>query len=379
VNSNKSKALLVLEDGTFYEAWSFGADGEATGEIVFNTSMTGYQEIVSDPSYYGQMIVMTYPLIGNYGISDEDFESRGPQAKALIVKEVCDYPSNWRSSHSLSDLLKKNGIMGIEGLDTRAITRHIRNFGAMRAIISTTDTSVQRLLEKVKNAPRMEGANHVDAVTCKTKYQWSEPNAEMWQFRENITGTHPYRIAVYDFGVKQNILRKFVERGCVVEVFPSKTKADEILASNPDGIFLSNGPGDPEAVDYVIPEIKKFIGKKPVFGICLGQQLLGIALGAKTYKLKFGHRGANHPVKNLATGIIEITSQNHGFTVDPKTLNEKEIELTHFNLYDGTLEGFRHRELPLFSVQYHPEASPGPHDSDYLFNQFMDRVKADKN
>ncbi len=370
----KMPAKLVLEDGTHYDAVSFGADGELTGEIVFNTSMTGYQEIISDPSYYGQIIVMTYPLIGNYGTNAFDFESGKPQARAMIVKEVCDFPSNWRSSESLGDLMKRHGVMGIEGLDTRAITRHIRNFGAMRAIISTTNLQVSQLLEKVKASPKMEGANHVDAVTCDQSYVWTDPNPKEWQFRENIKKESPYKIAVYDFGVKKNILRKFVERGCSVTVYPSKTKATEILKSNPDGIFLSNGPGDPEAVDYVIPEIKTLLQKKPIFGICLGQQLLGIALGAKTYKLKFGHRGANHPVKNRDTGVIEITSQNHGFNVDPKTLNEKEIELTHWNLYDNTLEGFRHKELPLFSVQYHPEASPGPHDSDYLFNRFMDKV-----
>ncbi|KAB2880068.1 glutamine-hydrolyzing carbamoyl-phosphate synthase small subunit [bacterium] len=369
------KARLVLEDGKTYDCFSFGAEGETTGEIVFNTSMTGYQEILSDPSYCGQMIVMTYPLIGNYGICEEDFESDKPQVKAFIVKELCTYPSNWRSGTSLDSLLKSHNIMGVEGLDTRAITRHIRNSGAMRAIISTKDLDVPGLLEKVKRSPSMMGANLVDEVTCKKAYTWNEPNGRDWQFLENVTKENKYTIAVYDFGVKRNILRKLVERGCKLHVFPSKTKAEEILKINPDGVFLSNGPGDPEAVDYVIPEIKKLIGKKPIFGICLGQQLAGIALGAHTYKLKFGHRGANHPVKNLETGVIEITSQNHGFTVDPKSLNEREIELTHFNLYDGTLEGFRHKELPIFSVQYHPEASPGPHDSDYLFNKFMDSIE----
>ncbi len=371
----KTAAKLVLEDGSHYDALSFGAEGELTGEIVFNTSMTGYQEIISDPSYYGQMIVMTYPLIGNYGVNFEDFESSKPQARAMIVKEVCDFPSNWRSGMSLSELLIKNQVMGIEGLDTRAITRHIRTCGAMRAIISTKDHNVARLLEKVKASPTMEGTNHVDAVTCNKAYVWTEANLRDWQFRDNIQSSTPYKIAVYDFGVKKNILKKFIERGCELTVYPAMTKAEEILKNNPDGIFLSNGPGDPEAVGYVIPEIKKIIGKKPVFGICLGQQLLGIALGGKTYKLKFGHRGANHPVKNFETGVIEITSQNHGFTVDPKSLSEKDIMLTHWNLNDNTLEGFRHRDLPLFSVQYHPEASPGPHDSDYLFNSFMESIQ----
>lgn len=371
----RTKAKLVLEDGKNYDCNSFGAAGETTGEIVFNTSMTGYQEILSDPSYCGQMIVMTYPLIGNYGVNAEDFESDKPYVRAFIVKELCSYPSNWRSDKSLDVLLQRHNIMGIEGLDTRAITRHIRTCGAMRAIISTKDLDVPSLLEKVKHSPSMAGANLVDEVTCNEAYTWNEANGKDWQFLENVTKEHKYTIAVYDFGVKRNILRKFVERGCRLHVFPSKTKAEEILKLNPDGVFLSNGPGDPEAVDYVIPEIRKLIGKKPIFGICLGQQLAGIALGGHTYKLKFGHRGANHPVKNIETGVIEITSQNHGFTVDPKSLNEKEIELTHFNLYDGTLEGFRHKELPVFSVQYHPEASPGPHDSDYLFNKFMDSIE----
>jgi carbamoyl-phosphate synthase small subunit len=372
----KIKAKLVLEDGISYDCYSFGAEGETTGEIVFNTSMTGYQEILSDPSYCGQMVVMTYPLIGNYGINADDLESQKPHVKAFVVKEVCRYPSNWRSQETLDSMLRRNNVMGIEGLDTRAITRHIRNYGAMRAIISTRDLNTARLLEKVKNSPSMTGANLVDDVTCQSPYLWDQTNLPDWQYRENIQKDSKYKIVVYDFGVKRNILRKFIERGCTLHVVPSRTTAEEILKMDPDGVFLSNGPGDPEAVDYVIPEIKKLIGKKPIFGICLGQQLAGIALGGHTYKLKFGHRGANHPVKNMATGVIEITSQNHGFTVDPQTLNAGEIELTHFNLYDGTLEGFRHKQLPIFSVQYHPEASPGPHDSDYLFNQFLGSIES---
>lgn len=368
-------AKLVLEDGRVYEGRSFGADGETTGEIVFNTSMTGYQEILSDPSYAGQMIVMTYPHIGNYGINPADFESQKPHIRAFIVREHCDRPSNWRSEESLSELFQRHGIMGIGGIDTRALTRHIRTCGAMRAILSTADDSTERLLEKVRQSPTMVGANLVDGVTCREAYTWTDRNAEEWQYRENIDEERNLRIAVYDFGVKNNILRKFAERGCTLRVFPSHTRAEEILKWNPDGVFLSNGPGDPEAVDYVIPEIQKLAENKPMFGICLGQQLLGIALGGKTYKLKFGHRGANHPVKNLDTGIIEITSQNHGFTVDPDSLDRNEIELTHWNLYDGTLEGFRHKTRPLFSVQYHPEASPGPHDSDYLFNRFLESMR----
>ncbi len=365
-------AKLVIEDGTVYEGRSFGAEGETAAEIVFNTSMTGYQEILSDPSYAGQMIVMTYPHIGNVGINEADFESRKPHIRAFIVREHSEQPSSWRSEQTLSSLLNRNNILGIDGVDTRALTRHIRNCGAMRAILSTTDSNVESLLEKVRQSPSMLGANLVDTVTCTTPYTWADRNADEWQFRENIEAERDVRIAVYDFGVKQNILRKFAERGCELRVFPSHAKADDILKWNPDGVFLSNGPGDPEAVDYVIPEIRRLAEAKPMFGICLGQQLLAIALGGRTYKLKFGHRGANHPVKNLDTGVIEITSQNHGFTVDPESLDKNELDLTHWNLYDGTLEGFRHKTRPLFSVQYHPEASPGPHDSDYLFNRFLD-------
>ncbi len=370
----KPQALLVLEDGTICEGYSFGADGETTAEIVFNTSLTGYQEILSDPSYAGQMVVMTYPHIGNTGVNSEDFESASPHVRALIVREHCPYPSNWRSEKSLGDLFRSAGIVAIEGVDTRALTRRLRSLGAQRAIVSTTDLNAARLLEKVRQAPQMLGANWVDSVTCKAPYHWNTRNADQWQFREHIDRERSLNIAVYDFGVKQNILRKFAERGCELHVFPAQTPAEDVLKIHPDGIFLSNGPGDPEAVGYVIPHIRTLIDKRPVFGICLGQQLLGIALGGKTYKLKFGHRGANHPVKNHDTGMIEITSQNHGFTVDPDTLDKNEIELTHWNLYDGTLEGFRHKTMPLFSVQYHPEASPGPHDSDYLFNRFLNSM-----
>lgn len=369
------RAKLVLEDGTHYDCFSFGAAGEVTGEIVFNTSMTGYQEILTDPSYFGQMVVMTYPLIGNYGINRFDFESSKPHVRALIVREMCSVPSNWRSDDSLEILLSEHGIMGVDGIDTRAITRHVRRFGAMRAILSSTDLDTNRLLEKVKLAPSMVGANLVDEVTCKTDYDWNEKNQQLWQIREHAEKPSMRKVVVYDFGVKHNILRKFAERGCQLRVVPARTTAERVFQMEPDGVFLSNGPGDPEAVDYVIPEIRKFFGKMPVFGICLGQQLLGLALGGRTYKLKFGHRGANHPVKNHETGVIEITSQNHGFNVDPRSLDERHIELTHWNLYDGTLEGFRHKELPIFSVQYHPEASPGPHDSDYLFNAFLDSME----
>lgn len=368
------KAKLVLEDGSVFEGISFGASGEVTGELVFNTSMTGYQEILSDPSYCGQMVVMTYPLIGNYGVNDADLESIGPQVAALIVKEVCRNPSNWRSVADLPSFLERHGVLGVEGLDTRQITRHIRDRGAMRAILSTGSERVDALLEKVRQSPKMEGANLTDRVTCAEPYQWTEPNDPDWAGPVSVNG--PHKIAVYDFGVKRNILRRFVERGCSLTVFPAQTPAARVLASNPDGIFLSNGPGDPDAVKSGIQNVRELLGKKPVFGICLGHQILALALGARTYKLKFGHRGGNHPVKQMKSGTIEITAQNHGFAVDPDSLDSATVEMTHVNLYDGTLEGFEHRDLPAFGVQYHPEASPGPHDSTYLFDRFLNLIES---
>ncbi len=356
------KALLALEDGTIFRGSTFAGKGEVEGEIVFNTSMTGYQEILTDPSYKGQIVTMTYPLIGNYGINEEDVESRKIQAEAFIVKEYQKIPSNWRSTMSLADYLERDGIIGIEGVDTRALTRHLRVRGAMKGMISTEDISPEELVVKAKNSPGLVGRDLVKEVTCAGPFCWNER-------------TPGYNVVAFDFGVKFNILNCLAKRGCNVTVVPATTSAAEVRKMRPDGIMLSNGPGDPEPITYAISTIRDLIGEFPIFGICLGQQLLGLALGGKTFKLKFGHRGANHPVKNLRTGKVEITSQNHGFCVDLDSIKAHEIEVTHINLNDGTLEGMRHKKLPLFSVQYHPEASPGPHDADYLFADFMEMMK----
>lgn len=363
------KALLVLEDGKYWEGTNFGDDGEVTAEIVFNTSMMGYQEVLTDPSYKGQMVLMTYPLIGNYGINDIDIESERVQVSAFIIKELSGLSSNYRSLENLENYMKRFGVMGLEGVDTRSVVLHIRSKGAMNAIISTIDTNIDSLLEKVKKAPKMLGADYVKNVSTQEKYQFSSRlySTSLEQSKQR------FKIAAYDFGIKRNILELMVREGMDVTVFPSTAKAEDIESINPDGIFLSNGPGDPAALDYIVNEIKKLFGKYPIFGICLGHQLLGIAFGGKTYKLKFGHRGANHPVKNLKTNKIEITVQNHGFCVDPDSL-PKDIEITHWNLNDNTVEGFKHKELPIFCVQYHPEASAGPHDSEYLFTEFRNRI-----
>lgn len=351
------KALIILEDGAVFEGRSFGASGQRCGEIVFNTSITGYQEVLTDPSYKGQIVTMTYPLIGNYGINEEDVESRGIFVEGFIVKECCRYPSNWRSKNDLSTYLKENNVLGIEGIDTRALTKHIRLKGAMNAIISTDDSDIEKLKNKLKKFPGLLGRDLVKEVTIKEPFVFS--------------GKGSCKVVVLDCGVKYNILKMLAKRGCGVEVLPADSGADKILSCEPDGVLLSNGPGDPQAVGYVINTVKSLIGKLPLFGICLGHQILGIALGGKTYKLKFGHHGGNHPVKDLKTERVVISVQNHCYCIDIDTLNKDEVEITHINLNDNTIEGMRHKKYPLFSVQFHPEACPGPHDTEYLFDEFV--------
>ncbi|HET7435920.1 MAG TPA: glutamine-hydrolyzing carbamoyl-phosphate synthase small subunit [Thermoanaerobaculia bacterium] len=354
-------ARLVLEDGTVYEGEAFGATADAIGEVVFNTSLTGYQEIATDPSYRFQIVVMTYPHIGNYGVERAVEQSESPQVAGFVVRDAVREPSNAHSQMPLGEYFERHRISAIAGIDTRALTRKIRNEGAMRGII-TTDASrgVDSLVEELRRAPSMAGLDLVQRVTALRPYPFEEPGAES-----------KLRVAVYDFGVKRDILRQLVKQGCDVTIYPATTHADEILNRKYDGVLLSNGPGDPEPVTYAQENIRHLIGKVPIFGICLGHQLLGLALGGKTYKLKFGHRGGNHPVKDLRSGRVEITAQNHGFSVDPDTLSENDVEYTHINLNDQTLEGFRHRREPAVAVQYHPEAAPGPHDSFYLFEDFV--------
>jgi carbamoyl-phosphate synthase small subunit len=369
------KALLALEDGRVFKGRSFTGDGEAVGEIVFNTSMSGYQEILTDPSYCGQMVSMTYPLVGNYGINDQDVESDRIQVRALLVKEYQPVPSNWRSQKSLARYLREADVPGIEGVDTRALTKHIREAGAMRAALSTLDLNPDSLVEKARRSPSMEGADLVREVTCRAPFLWSggqrrEVPGGLDRFQWPEDGGK-IRVIAMDYGVKYNILRSLESNGCTVLTLPATTGSETIDRLNPDGLFLSNGPGDPAAVTYAVDAVRSQIGKRPVFGICLGHQLVGLALGGKTFKLKFGHRGANQPVKDLETGKVEITSQNHGFCVDMRSLKDPDVHLSHVNLNDGTLEGLVHKKLPLFSVQYHPEASPGPRDAAHLFRRFV--------
>jgi carbamoyl-phosphate synthase small subunit len=364
------KAILLLEDGTVFEGSSFGAKGQKCGEVVFNTAMTGYQEILTDPSYNEQIITMTYPLIGNYGTNKTDVESRRTFVSGFIVKENCTYPSNWRNRNPLAEYLEENKVVGLEGIDTRRLVKHIRTQGAMKGIISSTEFDLGKLKKQLDKYPGLVDRDIVRHVSVRKPYRWGRGVVDV------LTGVEEkppvkYKVVAFDFGIKLNILRLLRSHGCDVLVVPANTTAGEVLDYKPDGVFLSNGPGDPAPVDYAIQSIRRLLGKVPIFGICLGHQLLGLALGGSTFKLKFGHRGANHPVKNLQTGAIEISSQNHGFCVDINSLKDKDVEITHTNLNDHTLEGFRCRSIPAFCVQYHPEASPGPHDSNYLFKAFI--------
>ncbi|HXK30619.1 MAG TPA: glutamine-hydrolyzing carbamoyl-phosphate synthase small subunit [Candidatus Binatia bacterium] len=381
------KAILALADGRYYEGIAFGAAGEAVGEVVFNTSMTGYQEILTDPSYEGQLVAMTYPEIGNVGVNPEDVESGRPFMKGFIVKNYTSRPSNWRAAEPLHEYMKQHGIVGIQGIDTRSLVRHLRDHGSQEGIISTLIDNPDDLIAKAKASPGLVGIDLVRNVTCPAPYAWDEGRWELGEgYKRRAAQTEPakkrrsrtgsfrspvFSVVAYDYGIKYNILRNLAESGCRVKVVPAATPAEDVLALNPDGIFLSNGPGDPDAVPYAKENVQKLIGKKPIFGICLGHQIMGLALGGKTYKLKFGHHGGNQPVMDLTTRKVEITAQNHGFAVDAGSLKGA-AELTHINLNDNTVEGLAHRELPIFSVQYHPESSPGPHDANYLFKRFTD-------
>jgi len=365
-----SKAFLVFEDGLVFEGKSFGADGESAGEVVFNTSITGYQEILTDPSYYGQMVTMTYPLIGNYGINEDDFESEKPFLSAFIVKEYSQIYSNYRATTSLGNFLKKHGIIGIEGIDTRMVVKHIREAGSMNAVISTVDHDIGNLKKKAKSVPSIVGQDLVQYVTCKEPYEWLEGS---WQLDGSFYKPGKFRkhVVALDFGIKRNILRYLVDEGCRVTVVPAKTTFEEIIKLRPDGIFISNGPGDPAPLYYAIETVAKLTEKFPSFGICLGNQLLSLAYGGSTYKLKFGHHGGNQPVKDLSSGRVEITAQNHCFAVNMETILDK-FDITHINLNDNTVEGIKHKTKPIFAVQYHPENGPGPHDAKYLFKRFVE-------
>ncbi|MEE4358633.1 MAG: glutamine-hydrolyzing carbamoyl-phosphate synthase small subunit [Desulfococcaceae bacterium] len=375
------KALLVLEDGKVFPCKSFTGPGESRGEVVFNTGMTGYQEVLTDPSYKGQMVTMTYPLIGNYGVNPEDAESDRVQVAAFIIREYQSFPSNFRSVSSLADYLKKYAVMGIEELDTRALTRHLRNAGAMRGFISTEDRDPASLLRRVRETPHMAGQDLVKSVTTAMPYYWEDDKPRYFEKQSLSDRTiwkhrgKKFSVVTLDFGVKYSILRCMAKEGCEIIVVPASTDTEIIRRMEPEGIFLSNGPGDPEPLTYAVETVRNLLDYRPMFGICLGQQVLGLALGGKTFKLKFGHRGINQPVKNMENGRIEITSQNHGFSVDTASLDMNQMEVTHMNLNDNTLEGFRHKQYPLFSVQYHPEASPGPHDARYLFRRFGDMMR----
>jgi carbamoyl-phosphate synthase small subunit len=369
-------AILALEDGTVFRGEAAGAEGEARGEVVFNTSMTGYQEVLTDPSYAGQIVTMTCPEIGNYGVSPEDVESRAPQVAGFIIRDESPMASNWRAEMTLRDYLVANRIVAISDIDTRALTRQLRSGGVMRGVIATGSAlDVQALVDRARAIPSMEGSDLVRGVTAQTAFDWPAEDPDEFGVAPERRPSRRLKVAAYDFGMKWNILRRLSAHGCDVRVYPATTPASELLATNPDGVFLSNGPGDPAPLSYAIDNAKVLVASNvPVFGICLGHQILGLAMGGSTFKLKFGHRGANHPVKKLATGQVEITSQNHGFAVDPASLPD-EVEVTHLNLYDGTVEGLKHKTKPVFCVQYHPEASPGPHDADYLFDDFLTLIE----
>jgi carbamoyl-phosphate synthase small subunit len=353
-------AYLALEDGTVLQGTAFGSEGRQFGEVVFNTGMTGYQKILTDPSYCGQIVMLTYPLVGNYGVNQDDYESPRPWVRGFVIKELCDYPSNWRYWIKLEEFLNKHQIIGLAGIDTRALTRRLRSFGTMRGIIATGEQDTARLVQETQSSPSISGQDLITACTTREAQTW---------------GNGALRVVVVDFGVKQNIIRSLLQRGCTIHLVPPATTAEEIMDFHPQGVVLSNGPGDPKDVGYAVETTRSLIGKCPVMGICLGHQILGLAFGGDTYKLKFGHRGANHPVKELATGRVAITSQNHGFAVDDGSLPNDEVIISHRNLNDGTVEGLQHKTLPVFSVQYHPEGSPGPMDSEYLFDRFLEMIK----
>ena len=375
-------ATLALEDGTWYRGVSAGAPGETRGEVVFNTSMTGYQEVLTDPSYAGQIVTMTAPQIGNYGVASGDAESQAPRVAGFVMREASPVASNWRADGSLRDYLIAHHIVAIADIDTRALTRVLRSAGVMRGVIATGHVDPEALVARARSAPMMEGSDLVRGVTCADAFEWRDRASAAGEAAHREFGieperrsARPLRVAAYDFGIKWNILRRLDAYGCDVRVFPADAPAGDLLAIEPDGIFLSNGPGDPAALPYAVGNVRELVRAEiPTFGICLGHQILGLAVGGQTFKLKFGHRGANHPVKELSSGRVEITSQNHGFAVDPGSL-PADVKVTHLNLYDGTVEGFRHTSKPVFSVQYHPEASPGPHDADYLFRQFLESME----
>ncbi len=373
---SRPPAVLALEDGSLYRGRAFGAPTETSGEVVFNTSMTGYQEVLTDPSYYGQMVTMTYPQIGNYGVNQEDLESKKIQVSGFIIKEPARLQSNWRSSSTLEDYLKMQNIAGLCGIDTRALVRKLRNHGVMRGVICSEGGSEADLVAKAQAVPSMAGSDLVKSVTTAEPYVWNENLHPV--YRERELKPEPFRVVAYDFGIKHNILRHLAGRFTEVHVVPATATAEDVLRLKPDGVFLSNGPGDPEPVTYAAESVRGLLGKTPIFGICLGNQILGLALGGKTYKLKFGHRGANQPVKDLDTGKIDITSQNHGFCVDFDSIQQQDVRVTHINLNDNTVEGLESPSLQCFAVQYHPEASPGPHDASHHFDKFLGMVKQQK-